>query len=131
MPNTFLRYARPLLKWNPLFFIAGFVFDVFATRAGVDHTLLIVQQIVYLAVIGAILYGDFVQDAQREAMPMPRWIQWLWQYRSLVFHFCLGTLMNLYSIFFLMSASLFSSIVFVVILFGAVLLNEMHTIRSR
>jgi hypothetical protein len=37
--------------------------------------------------------------------------------------------MNLYSIFFLMSASLFSSIVFVAILFGAILLNELHAVR--
>lgn len=123
--------ARHLLKWNLLFFIAGFVFDVFATRAGVDHTLMIVQQIVYLAVIGAILYVDFVRDSQPEALPMPRWIERLWQYRSLALHFCLGTLMNLYSIFFLMSASLFSSIVFVVILFGAVVLNELHAVRRR
>jgi len=121
--------ARHLLKWNLLFFIAGFVFDVLATRAGVDHTLMIVQQIVYLAIIGAILYVDFVRDAQPEALPMPRWTERLWQYRSLVFHFCLGTLMNLYSIFFLMSASLFSSIAFVVILFGAVVLNELHAVR--
>jgi len=123
--------ARQPLKWNLLFFIAGFVFDVFATRGGVDHTLIIVQQIVYLAVIGAILYVDFVRDAQPEALPMPRWIERLWQYRSLVFHFCLGTLMNLYSIFLLMSASLFSSIAFVVILFGAVVLNELHLARRR
>jgi hypothetical protein len=121
--------ARHLLKWNLLFFVAGFAFDVFATRAGVDHTLLIVQQIAYLAVIGAILYVDFIRDAQPEALPMPRWIERLWQYRSLVFHFCLGTLMNLYSIFFLMSASLFSSIAFVAILFGAIVLNELHAVR--
>jgi len=120
--------AHHLLRWNLLFFIAGFVFDVIATRAGVDHTLLIVQQIAYLGVIGAILYGDFVRDAKAE-LPRPRWLERLWQYRSLVFHFCLGTLMNLYSIFFLMSASRFSSIAFVVILFGAVVLNELHAVR--
>src|SRR2546428_5940566 len=123
--------ARHLLKWNLLFFVAGFAFDVFATRAGVDHTLMIVQQVVYLAIIGGILYVDFVRDAQPEALPMPRWIERLWQYRSLVFHFCLGTLMNLYSIFFLMSASLFSSIAFAVILFGAIVLNELHAVRRR
>src|SRR5438034_4473255 len=123
--------ARHLLEWNVLFFLAGFVFDVLATRAGVDHTVMIVQQIVYLTVIGAILYVDFIRDAQPEALPMPRWIERLRQYRSLVFHFCLGTLMNLYSIFFLMSASLFSSIAFVVILFGAIVLNEMHAVRRR
>src|SRR4026207_1506926 len=96
-----LRFvARYLLKRNLLFFVAGFVFDLVATRAGVDHTLLVVQQIVYLAVIGSLLYVDFVRDVRPEALPMPQWVERLWQYRSLVFHFCLGTLMNLYSIFF-------------------------------
>jgi Protein of unknown function (DUF2914) len=123
--------ARHVVKGNLLFFIAGFLFDVLATRSGVDHTLLLVQQIVYLAVIGAILYVEFIRDTRPEALPMPRWIERLWRYHSPVFHFCLGTLMNLYSIFFLMSASLFSSIAFVVILFGAVVLNEMHSIRRR
>ena len=83
------------MKWNLLFFIAGFAFDVFATRAGVDHTLMIVQQVAYLAIIGGILYVDFVRDAEPEALPMPRWLAWLWRYRSFAFHFCLGTLMNL------------------------------------
>ena len=127
---SILLLPASLRLWrNLLFFVAGFVFDVFATRAGVDHTLLIVQQVVYLAIIGGILYVDFVREAQPDALPMPRWIEWLWGYRSFVFHFCLGTLMNLYSIFFLMSASLFSSIVFVAILFGAIVLNELHAIR--
>ena len=123
------RGASYVLKWNLLFFVAGFAFDVLATRAGVDHTLMIVQQVAYLAIIGAILYVDFVREAQPDALTMPRWIERLWGYRSFVFHFCLGTLMNLYSIFFLMSASLFSSIAFVAILFGAILLNELHAVR--
>src|SRR5262249_37939971 len=123
--------ARHVLKWNLLFFMAGFAFDVIATRAGVDHTLLIVQQIAYLAIIGVILYAGFIRDAQPEALPMPRWFERLWQYRGWLFHFCLGTLMNLYSIFFLMSASFFSSIAFAAILFGAVVLNEMHSVRRR
>ena len=123
------RGASYVLKWNLLFFVAGFAFDVVATRAGVDHTLMIVQQVAYLAIIGGILYVDFVREAQPDALTMPRWIERLWGYRSFVFHFCLGTLMNLYSIFFLMSASLFSSIAFVAILFGAILLNELHAVR--
>ena len=131
MLQTLRRAVRHLLSWNLLFFVAGFVFDIFATRAGVDHGLMIVQQVIYLAVIGAILYVDFVRDAQPDALPMPRWLERLWKYRSAAFHFCLGTLMNLYSLFFLMSASLFSSIVFVVILFGVVVLNELHAVRRR
>jgi len=122
---------RHLLKRDVLFFVAGFVFDVFAARAGVEHGLMIVQQVVYLAVIGVILHIDFVRDADPTAFPMPRRLEWAWKYRSAVLHFCLGTLMNLYSLFFLMSASLFSSIVFVAILFGAVVLNEMHSVRHK
>ncbi|HEX4825400.1 MAG TPA: DUF2914 domain-containing protein [Candidatus Polarisedimenticolaceae bacterium] len=121
--------AASIFKWNLVFFVAGFAFDVVATRAGVDHTLLIVQQIAYLAIIGGILYVDFVREERPDALPMPRWIERPWAYRSFVFHFCLGTLMNLYSIFFLMSASLFSSSAFVAILFGAIWLNELHTVR--
>ena len=123
--------TRHALKLDLSFFAAGFVFDVWAARAGVDHGLVMVQQVFYLALIGAILYIDFVRQAQPDALPMPAWLERLWRYRSLVLHFCLGTLMNLYSVFFLMSASLSSSIAFVVLLFGAVVLNELHAIRRR
>ena len=137
MPRTYpwrqqLRgtYKRHHLAWDLAFFAAGFGFDVFAAnRGGVDHVLMILQQIAYLAIIGGILYVDFVRAADPEAPAMRPWVEKIWSYRSLVFHFCLGTLMNLYSIFFLMSASFFSSIVFVAVLFGAVILNEIASIR--
>jgi len=122
-------YRRHHLAWDLAFFAAGFIFDVWAARAGVDHLLMILQQTAYLAINGGILYVDFVRDADPEAWPMRPWVEKIWSYRSLVFHFCLGTLMNLYSIFFLMSASFFSSIVFVVVLFGAVILNEIASIK--
>ena len=122
-------YTRHRLAWDLAFFAAGFGFDVFAARAGVDHLLMILQQTAYLTIIGGILYVDFVRAADPDTPPMRPWVEKVWGYRSLVFHFCLGTLMNLYSIFFLMSASFFSSIVFVVVLFGAVILNEIASIR--
>ncbi len=126
-----LTHARHARKWDLAFFAAGFLFDVYATRAGVDHVLMILQQVFYLAVIGGILYVDFVREARPGALRLSPRFEKVWSYRSLVFHFCLGTLMNLYSIFFLMSASLFSSIAFVVILFGAVVLNELAAVRRR
>jgi hypothetical protein len=122
---------RRTVRWNLLFFAAGFVFDVYATSAGAAHTLIVVQQIAYLAIIGGILAVDFVHEAHADTGPTSPRQERLWRYSSFVFHFCLGTLMNLYSIFFLMSASLFSSIVFVVILFGAIALNELATERRR
>lgn len=126
-----LRDARErhAVKLDVLFFAAGFTFDVFAARAGVDHTLMIVQQVFYLGLIGFILYVDFARSAQADAVVLPHWLERIWKYRSYAFHFCLGTLMNLYSIFFLMSASVFSSIVFVMLLFTAIILNELHAVR--
>src|ERR1051326_7305243 len=100
------RIARHVLTKDVLFFAGGFVFDVVATREGVDHIVLILQQVLYLSVIGVILYVDFVREAHPDALPMPRWLAWLWKYRSAAFHFCLGTLINLSSIFYLIGASL-------------------------
>jgi len=90
-----------------------------------------IQQVIYLSIIGGILYMDFVRQSQPGALRMPALLERLWRYRSLALHFCLGTLMNLYSIFFLMSASLSSSIVFVALLLAAVILNELQAVRRR
>lgn len=124
-----LSYERHRLKWQLLSFAGGFVFDVMATGQGVDHALMIVQQVAYLCVIGGILYVDFLREARPDEMRFSPRLERLWAYRSLVVHFCLGTLMNLYSIFFLLSASLSSSIVFVVLLFAAIVLNEIDGVR--
>jgi hypothetical protein len=122
-------YERHDRALDFLFFAAGFGFDVFASRVGVDHGLLIVQQVVYLLFIGWILHFDVVRQARPDMRFSPR-LERAWEYRSLALHFCLGTLTNLYSIFFLMSASAFSTGVFLVLLFGAIALNEMRVVRQ-
>ncbi len=124
-------YERHAKVWDAAFFAGGFVFDVVATSHGVDHPLLIVQQVVYLGVIGGILYVDVLREARPEDTTFPPRLERLWSYRSLVVHFCLGTLMNLYSIFFLMSASPFSSVAFVALLSGAIVANELEAVRRR
>jgi hypothetical protein len=132
-PLTRIRsfYERHELAWDLLFFTAGFVFDIFATRHGVDHPLMIVQQVIYLFMIGGILYVDFLREVRPEETRFSPSLERLWSYRGLPLHFCLGTLMNLYSIFFLMSASLFSSAVFVALLFVTIVVNELRTVRRR
>ena len=121
-------YARHELPLDLTFFAGGFLFDIFAARAGVDHALVIVQQVAYLAIIGTILHLDFVRQA-RPAMRFGPRLEPLWEYRGLLLHFCLGTLTNLYSIFFLMSASAVSSAAFLALLFAAIALNEMKAVR--
>lgn len=117
-------------KLEAFFFCAGFAFDIVATGEGVDHLVMIIQQVIYLGVIGFILYMDILREHHKQAQFSPR-IEKAWEYRGLALHFCLGTLMNIYSIFFLLSASFFSSIVFVVLLFVALFLNEMKVVRKR
>jgi len=124
-------YERHELKWHLLFFAAGFAFDIIATGEGIDHPLIIAQQVLYLLVIGAILYVDFIREVRPGGLTFSPRLESLWAYRGLLLHFCLGTLMNVYSIFFLMSASFSSTIVFVLLLAAAIVLNEMPVVRRR
>jgi hypothetical protein len=124
------RYERHPVAYQLLAFACGFAFDaVAATGHGPDHPILIYQQVGYLLMVGAILYGELIREARPEPSRSTGVLARLWSYRELAVHFFLGTLMNLYSIFFLLSASFASSIVFVVILFGLIVLNELGSHR--
>lgn len=132
MRERFLHYyEKHELKLDVAFFAGGFVFDVISAADGVDQFWTIVPQIFYLLVAGVILYLDILREARPgDAQFSPR-IERLWQYRGLALHFALGALMSVYSIFFLMSASFFSSIVFVLVLFAVLILNELKAVRGR
>jgi hypothetical protein len=124
-------YQRHELACHLAFFAAGFAFDIVATNEGIDHPIIIVQQVLYLLAIGAIIYVEFIREIRPGSWVFsPRREAW-WAYRGLLLHFCLGTLMNVYSIFFLMSASFSSTIAFVILLAAAIILNELPAVRRR
>lgn len=134
MPTTWSSRARHFYEQHErgldlLFFAGGYAFDIVAVRAGIDHGLVVVQQAAYLVIIGVILHLDIVCRARPDTR-LPAALERFWEYRSLPLHFCLGTLTNLYSLFFLMSASTLASVAFVGILFGAIALNEMKAVRE-
>jgi len=122
------RHGRLL---DGLFFAGGFASDVLTAGVGVDNLFIILQQLLYLAATGLILFCGIIREARPGSPPFPPWLERCWRYHSFAAHFCLGSLMNLYSIFFLMSASLFSSAVFVLLLFAALAANEMKAVRDR
>jgi hypothetical protein len=124
-------YKRHELLWHLGFFTAGFLFDLWAVGEGIDHPLIIVQQVLYLLVIGGILYVDVLREVRPGGWTLRPRLESLWAYRGLVLHFCLGTLMNVYSLFFLMSASFSSTIAFVIVLAGAIVLNELPAVQRR
>jgi hypothetical protein len=127
LKNSLLQfYHRHEMKFHISFFMLGFVFDYFAAEE-IDHLFVILQQAFYLFIIAWILTAEhLVQSGRWQIQKLER----LWQYRGLVLHFFLGTLLNLYSFFFLKSASLFNSVVFVILLILLIVGNEMPRVRQ-
>lgn len=120
-------YEKNETKVDIAFFLGGFIFDVL-TLSDVDDPLGIAQQIVYLGVIGLILFYDFLTT--HGLAQVPARISKYWEYRNLAVHFLLGSLLSVYSLFFLKSSSIFSSIVFVALMMGIMVANELKSVQK-
>lgn len=134
LPNDFRTRAISYLEKHELrltiaFFLGGFVFDVL-TLGDIDDPIVVLQQLVYLFIVGGIIYVEFVREAVPGAFPFPRFLEKAWAYRSLAMHFLLGSLFSIYSLFFLKSASIFSSVIFVALLLGVMVANEMKSVQK-
>lgn len=119
-------YEKNETKVDIGFFLAGFLFDVL-TLSDIDDPFSNAQQVIYLIVIGMILYYDFLST--HGFVKISARIQKFWDYRQLAVHFLLGSLLSVYSLFFLKSASFFSSIVFVLLLVGIMIANELKAVQ--
>ena len=53
----------------------------------------------------------------------------IWPYQNFALHFCLGTLLNVYSLFYIKSASLFSSVVFLFLMIVMIFMNELPFVK--
>lgn len=122
----FTYYEKNSTRVDIAFFLGGFVFDVF-TLSDIDNPFNIAQQIVYLLITGGILCVEFLRGLNLLALN-PRLAR-MWKYHELAFHFLLGSLLSIYSLFFLKSASLFSSIAFVLLLMGVMVANELKNVH--
>ena len=128
MKNTFLNYYHLHEKRVDIgFFLGGFIFDIF-TLAEVNDPFSITQQIIYLIISGSILYFEYLLPAGHQ--PKNTFIKNFWEYRKLIFHFCLGSLISIYSLYFLISSSFFTSLVFVLFLLGLLVANEVKFIQE-
>jgi hypothetical protein len=109
------------------FFVCGFLFDAWAVGE-ILETYAIIQQIVYLILIGIVLYFDFLSD--RGILKIGPRLSKVWEYRHLAQHFFMGTLLNIYSLLYLKSCSFFSSVAFVLLLLGLLVANELKAVRK-
>ncbi len=127
-----LYYEKHEHAFDIAAFIGGFVFDI-AMLDRIDAWATIIQQAVYLLLIAIILLQMFF--AETEAAPdlaaLPRLKRWYYEYRTPFVHFLLGTLLNLYTLFFFKSASLFVSFGFMLVLVLLLIANESKYMKSR
>ena len=118
-----LYYARHERRVAALFFAGGFAFDTLAVGR-VDSWHMVAQQTVYLAVITAVLTQMFFQPAEPAPEGLSKLKRWYYRYRLAILSFFLGTLLNLYTLFFFKSSSLLVSFSFMVVMLALLLLNE-------
>ncbi|MGB5080804.1 MAG: DUF2914 domain-containing protein [Burkholderiales bacterium] len=114
-----------------LSFICGFFFDI-VTVERVDSWLTIGQQTVYLALIMTVLMQMFLEQGKPplDLASLPALKRWYYEYRSAAIHFFLGTLLNLYTIFYFKSSSLLVSASFMAFLVFLLIANESKRFKS-
>jgi hypothetical protein len=111
-------------KWEPLiFFVSGFSFDALLLHR-IDDPLMLTHQAIYLTIAALIIAWDLFIESEKGSVP--RWLNKIWFYREGLLHFILGTLLNVYTIFYFKSGTLLSSIVFLGILASLLYLNEVR-----
>jgi hypothetical protein len=112
------------------FFVAGFVFDMLLLGR-VDAWHVIGQQIAYLAVLTVLLLSMIRDEGAppQELQTLPRAKRWYFKYRAAAVNFLLGTLLNVYTIFFFKSSSLLVSFAFMGVLVLLLLANEAKRLK--
>ena len=90
------------------------------------------QQAAYLAAITAILLHMFLQEGAPlpDVAAAPALARWYYDYRSPLVHFLMGSLLNLYAIFYFKSSSLLVSFGFLGLLVVVLLANELRRVKS-
>lgn len=106
-----------------MFFAAGFVFDTVAVGR-VDSWHMIAQQALYLAIVTAVLTQMFFVPDEPPPEGLPPVKRFYYRHRIAVLSFFLGTLLNVYTLFFFKSSSLLVSFWFMLVMVALLFLNE-------
>lgn len=122
--ELFKRYKK---WWPAAFFLLGFFYDILS-MGRIDSVFGIVKHGVYLAAIGAFLSFEILA-ASAVFTPQGRLAR-IWQYHELAVHFLLGSLLSEYTLFFFVSSSLWSSLVFLVLIGAILVLNEFKQFKG-
>jgi hypothetical protein len=110
-----------------LLFICGFLFDLL-TLKNVDDIFTIGMQTFYLISLISLITAE-IFFPKKEDWPLK--LQAIIEYRSEVFHFILGALLSAFTIFYFKSASLSNSFLFMMIMTGLLLINELPLFKRQ
>lgn len=126
------RISEVLLKYETrleiAFFVGGFIFDIWMLAAP-DEVFSILQQAFYLIVIASLIHFELLHRLQTWRPHNIISVKF-WPYRTLVLHFFLGSLLSVYSLFYIKSASFFSSIVFLLFMISLLFANELPFVKK-
>ncbi len=126
--NKFLDfYQRHEVLVSIAFFAGGFVFDLL-TLGRIDDLFNLVQQAGYLLILGTLLMLEI--KLALETLSLSERGKKFWEYHNLVVHFLFGSLLSVYTIFYYSSASAFTSLLFILLLAGLMLANEIPKIQN-
>ncbi len=114
-------------KLDLAFFVGGFIFDVLMIEAP-DSWSGIIQQVVYLVIIAILIHYELLFRVHK--WRPGKWMRKIWSWRTFLLHFSLGNLLNLYSLFYIKSASFFSSLIFLFLMIGFILANELPIVKG-
>jgi len=122
------KYSENEGLYNAVFFICGVLFDVF-TLDEIDSLIGVLQQLFYIVAIGSLLYFDLIH--RYTPLNIKKGFQTIWEYRSPLLHFLLGGLLSVYSLFFIKSASFFSSFGFIAFMLALLIGNELQVVQKQ
>lgn len=117
---AFYREHEPLC--TAALFAAGFLFDTLAVGR-IDKLHNILHQASYLTLCA--LFTGYELREQYGDFSLPERLRPAWRYHAGATHFMLGTLLNIYTLFYFKSASLQTSFLFLAVLAGLLAANEL------
>jgi hypothetical protein len=109
------------------FFAAGFLFDVLAVGR-IDELRNMLQQALYL-LLCAFFTGLELREGRGKFTP-PQHLRTVWRYHVGATHFMLGTLLNIYTLFYFKSASFGTSLLFLLFLISLLAVNELKPFKN-
>lgn len=122
-----LRRQHPRAE-HALFFAAGFLFDTLAVGR-IDEAWTLLQMAAYLAVLATLM---LMEERHRAGLFSPPWLlARAWRFAEDAIHFLFGTLLNVFTLFYLKSTSGLASLLFLFFMGALLVVNEVPRFRKR